>query len=143
MTVPNRSSRSDVLGSGTGNYGHGSIIRGGGSGAGVVSGKGESNSLRNSIGGDLGKRGVQGLDPEELKKAGNEHYKKGHFSDALSLYDRAISLSPTSASYRSNRAAALTGLGRLAEAVKECQEAVRLDPNYSRAHHRLASLFIR
>ncbi|KAK2423762.1 TPR repeat-containing thioredoxin TTL1 [Trifolium repens] len=141
MTVPNRSSRSDVLGSGTGNYGHGSIMRGGG--AGVVSGKGESNSLRNSIGGDLGKRGVQGVDPEELKKAGNEHYKKGHFSDALSLYDRAISLSPTSASYRSNRAAALTGLGRLAEAVKECQEAVRLDPNYSRAHHRLASLFIR
>jgi Flp pilus assembly protein TadD len=114
-----------------------------GGGAGVVSGKGESNSLRNSIGGDLGKRGVQGVDPEELKKAGNEHYKKGHFSDALSLYDRAISLSPTSASYRSNRAAALTGLGRLAEAVKECQEAVRLDPNYSRAHHRLASLFIR
>lgn len=141
MTAANRSSRSDVLGSGTGNYGHGSIMRGGG--VGVVTGKVESNSMRSGIGGDSGRRGVQSVDPEELKKAGNEHYKKGHFSDALSLYDRAISMSPGSASYRSNRAAALTGLGRLGEAVKECEEAVRLDPNYSRAHHRLASLFIR
>lgn len=133
----NRSSRTDVLGSGTGNYGHGSIMRGG---AAVVAAKGEIHSSRCSIGNDLGKRGV---DPEELKKAGNEHYKKGHFADALSLYDRAIALSPASASYRSNRAAALTGLGRLGEAVRECEEAVRLDPNYIRAHHRLASLFIR
>jgi len=114
-----------------------------GGGVGVVTGKVESNSMRSGIEGDLGKRGVQSVDPEELKKVGNEHYKKGHFSDALSLYDRAISMSPGSASYRSNRDAALTGLERLAEAVKECEEAVRLDPNYSRAHHRLASLFIR
>lgn len=83
------------------------------------------------------------MDPEELKRAGNEHYKKGHFADALSFYDRAIALSPASPAYRSNRAAALTGLKRLAEAVRECEEAVRLDPNYSRAHQRLASLFLR
>ena len=61
----------------------------------------------------------------------------------LSLYDRAIAMSPASAAYRSNRAAALTGLGRLGEAVRECEEAVRLDPNYGRAHQRLASLFLR
>ncbi|KAF9595282.1 hypothetical protein IFM89_038417 [Coptis chinensis] len=41
---------------------------------------------------------------------------------------------------RSNRAAALTGLGRLAEAVRECEEALRLDTGYSRAHQSLASL---
>jgi len=139
--TPNRSSRtsrSDVLGSGMGNYGHGSIMRGGG--------KAEPASTRGSGGGnEMVKRGghVQSVDPEELKRLGNECYKRGNFVDALSLYDRAIAMSPASAAYRSNRAAALTGLGRLGEAVRECEEAVRLDPNYGRAHQRLASLFLR
>ena len=142
----NRSSRTDVLGTGTGNYGHGSIMRGG---AAAKSAAGEAASTVNarvSSGGrvnDQAKRTVPSADPEELKRAGNEQYKKGHFSEALSLYDRAIVLSPTNAAYRSNRAAALTGLGRLAEAVRECEEAVRLDPNYRRAHERLGSLFLR
>ncbi|OIV92448.1 hypothetical protein TanjilG_02211 [Lupinus angustifolius] len=127
----NRSTRSDVLGTGTGNYGHGSIMRGGKE----VSGSGNGN--------EIVKRGVQSLDPEELKRVGNEHYKRGNFLEALSLYDKAIALSPGSAAYRSNRAAALMGLGRLVEAVRECEEAVSLDPNYGRAHYRLATLFIR
>ncbi|KAK7324536.1 hypothetical protein VNO77_28171 [Canavalia gladiata] len=131
-----RSSRTDVLGSGLGNYGHGSIMRGGGK-AEVVSGS-RCVGVNEAV-----KRGVQSVDPEELKRAGNEHYKRGHFADALNFYDRAIAMSPASAAYRSNRAAALTGLGRLGEAVRECEEAVRLDPNYGRAHQRLASLFVR
>lgn len=135
----NRSNRSDVFGSGMGNYGHGSIMRGAGGGGG---GKTEAASLRCG-GNESVKRGVQGVDPEELKRLGNECYKKGHFSEALSLYDRAIAMSPASSAYRSNRAAALTGLGRLGEAVRECEEAVRLDPNYGRAHQRLATLFLR
>ncbi|KAE9585148.1 hypothetical protein Lal_00017825 [Lupinus albus] len=134
----NRGSRSDVLGTGTGNYGHGSIMRGGKEvlGLGNVKGIGIGSN-------EMVKRGVQSLDPEELKRVGNENYKRGHFVEALSLYDRAISLSPGSAAYRSNRAAALTGLGRLVEAVRECEEAVKLDPNHVRAHHRLATLFLR
>ncbi|KAL0866973.1 hypothetical protein Bca101_046091 [Brassica carinata] len=70
-------------------------------------------------------------------------YRKGNFSEALSLYDRAISLSPENPAYRSNRAAALAASGRLKEAVKECLEAVRLDPSYVRAHQRLACLYLR
>lgn len=89
------------------------------------------------------KRMLSGSDPEEVKNAGNEQYKKGNFQEALTLYDRAIILAPGKAPYRSNRAAALTGLGRLAEAVKECEEAIKLDPNYLRAHQRLASLHLR
>ncbi|KAE9620792.1 hypothetical protein Lal_00019850 [Lupinus albus] len=142
MAAANRSSRPDVLGTGTGNYGHGSIMRGGGkSGSGSNSGDSVAN-VRVS-GSESVKRGVGSADPEELKRAGNEQYKRGHFSEALSLYDRAIALSPGNAAYRSNRAAALTGLGRLGEAVRECEEAVRLDHNYGRAHHRLATLFLR
>ncbi|OMO61082.1 Tetratricopeptide-like helical [Corchorus olitorius] len=82
-------------------------------------------------------------DPEELKRAGNEMYKKGNFVEALALYDKAISISPENAALRSNRAAALTAVGRLSEAVRECEEAVRLDPGYGRAHQRLSSLYLR
>ncbi|CAM6038647.1 unnamed protein product [Sphagnum compactum] len=83
------------------------------------------------------------VNPEEVKMLGNEQYKRGKFAEALTLYERAIVLAPGQAAYHSNRAAALTGLGRLAEAVCECQEAIKLDPTYLRAHHRLGSLYFR
>ncbi|KAL5864724.1 hypothetical protein ACOSQ3_002238 [Xanthoceras sorbifolium] len=114
------SNRTDTLGTGMGNYGHGSIVRG------------ISNAKSGSA-----------VDAEEVKRVGNEMYKKGNFVEALKLYDKAISMSPENAAYRSNRAAALTAMGRLREAVLECEEAVRLDPGYGRAHQRLASLYLR
>lgn len=115
LRTPNKT---ETLGVGRGNYGHGSIMRG-------------------------GKLGSTSSDPEEIKRAGNEMYKRGNFVEALALYDKAISISPENAAFRSNRAAALTALGRLAEAVRECEEAVRLDPGYARAHQRLSSLYLR
>ncbi|AQK91027.1 TPR repeat-containing thioredoxin TTL1 [Zea mays] len=86
---------------------------------------------------------MSAADPEELKRAGNDQYRKGCFEEALRLYDRALALCPDNAACRGNRAAALIGLHRLGEAVKECEEALRIDPSYGRAHHRLASLHIR
>eukprot|EP00250_Pteridium_aquilinum_P021272 c25078_g1_i1 orf=621-3401(+) len=91
----------------------------------------------------LMKRGLSSCNSEEVKNIGNELYRKRNFAEALSLYERAISLSPGQASYRSNKAAALTGLGRLPEAVYECEEAIKLDSLYGRAHHRAASLYLR
>ncbi|CAN6451549.1 unnamed protein product [Victoria cruziana] len=83
------------------------------------------------------------LDPEELKEAGNEEYRNGRFAEALAMYDRAIVLDPSRSSYHSNKSAALIGLGRLLDAVSECKEAIRLEPTYTRAHHRLATLYFR
>ncbi|XP_058096769.1 inactive TPR repeat-containing thioredoxin TTL3-like [Magnolia sinica] len=83
------------------------------------------------------------LSPEELKAMGNEEYKKGKYAEALEFYDRAIAIDPDQASYRSNKSAALIGLGRLLEAVDECREAIRIEPSYSRAHYRLATLYLR
>ncbi|KFK35711.1 hypothetical protein AALP_AA4G027100 [Arabis alpina] len=152
MTQQNRS-RSDVLGSGTGTYGHGSIIRGAGTTTppskptGVsppVNVGGSSFSRTSPVAGEtLWKRVIVGTDAEEVKRVGNEMYRKGLFSEALKCYDRAIALSPSNAAYRSNRAAALMGLDRIGEAVIECEDAVKSDSNYVRAHHRLASLLIR
>ncbi|GFP78658.1 tpr repeat-containing thioredoxin ttl1 [Phtheirospermum japonicum] len=146
--MASRATKPDILGSGSVNYGHGSIMRGGGGG--IAPKPGPENGLTNNysrglmFGGDPARRaGVcSSNDPEELKRMGNDNYKNGHFAEALSLYDKAIAVSPANAAYRFNRAAALMGLRRLVEAVRECEEAIRLDPGYVRAHHRLGSLFL-
>lgn len=83
------------------------------------------------------------MDPETLKILGNEDYKNGRFAEALALYEAAISIDPNKASYRSNKSAALTALGRILEAVFECREAIRIEPQYQRAHQRLATLYLR
>ncbi|KMT19892.1 hypothetical protein BVRB_1g009410 [Beta vulgaris subsp. vulgaris] len=83
------------------------------------------------------------MDSEELKSLGNDKYKQGKYEEALGLYDQAIAIDSSVAAYRSNKTAALTALGRLLEAVFECKEAVRIDPSYQRAHHRLATLYFR
>ncbi|KAG2245172.1 hypothetical protein Bca52824_092975 [Brassica carinata] len=125
MSAARATSRTETLCTGTGNYGRGNVVRSGG-------GKQQNHSAAEN-----------GESSEELKRLGNDMYRRGNFSEALSLYDRAISLSPENAAFRSNRAAALTASGRLGEAVRECLEAVRLDPSYSRAHQRLGSLYLR
>lgn len=132
-----------MLGSGTVNYGRGSIMRGGSK---LSNGGGDDGLGGNPVGAGVAtglKRAMGGSDPEEVKRVGNELYKHGNFVEALALYDRAVAISPGNAAYRSNRAAALTALGRLGEAARECDEAVRLDPSYARAHKRLASLYLR
>ena len=83
------------------------------------------------------------MDPERLKIMGNEDYKNGRFCEALALYDAAIEIDPNKATYRYNRTAALTALGRLLEAVFECREAIQIEPCYHRAHNRLGKLYFR
>ncbi|XP_010453029.1 PREDICTED: inactive TPR repeat-containing thioredoxin TTL3 [Camelina sativa] len=83
------------------------------------------------------------MDPETLKIMGNEDYKNENFAEALALYDAAIAIDPKKASYRSNKSAALTALGRILEAIFECKEAIRIEPHYHRAHHRLGNLYLR
>ncbi|CAK9134130.1 unnamed protein product [Ilex paraguariensis] len=133
--MASRTSRIDVLRSGSGNYGHGSIMRGG-----VAAKSGGVGDV--VVGVESLNRAMWSNEPEELKRLGNEQHKKGHFAEALALYDKAIAIASGNAAYHCNRAAALMGLKRLPEAVKECEEAIRLDPGYVRAHHRLGSLFL-
>lgn len=145
--APRPRARPDVLGSGTGHYGHGSIMRGG---AGMAPARssidatagphlgGSSSSSRSSFPAPGAESSLQ-----EVTRAGNEWYKKGRYGEALRHYDRALALCPDSAACRGNRAAALAGLGRLADALRDCEEAVRLDPASGRAHCRLAALCLR
>ncbi|OIS99021.1 PREDICTED: TPR repeat-containing thioredoxin TTL1-like [Nicotiana attenuata] len=138
-----KSTKTDVLGTGTANYGHGSIMRGGaGPKSAVDGGSGHTMNSRGFTVGETVKRGIFTNDSDELKRIGNENYKKGNFIEALSIYDKAIAISPGNAALHCNRAAALMALNRLGEAVKECEEAIRLDPSYVRAHQRLGSLLL-
>ncbi|KAL1310054.1 hypothetical protein HN51_052735 [Arachis hypogaea] len=88
-------------------------------------------------------RNNNGVDPELLKGMGNEAYKQGRFEEALTLYDRAIAIDSNKATYHCNKSAALIALGRLLEAIMECEEAIKLDPSYGRAHNRLATIYFR
>ncbi|CAK9167502.1 unnamed protein product [Ilex paraguariensis] len=99
---------------------------------------GESQQLGNIYSGVMNK-----LDPDVLKKMGNEKHKKGMYEAALALYDQAIALDSGKASYYSNKSAAFIGLGRLVEAVFECRKAIQIDPSYNNAHYRLARLYHR
>ncbi|XP_057724836.1 TPR repeat-containing thioredoxin TTL2-like [Arachis stenosperma] len=98
---------------------------------------------KNSCGGDEFARNKKVVDPEVLKKMGNDAYKGGRFEEAVALYDRAIALDSSKATYHCNKSAALIGLRRFQEAVAECEESVRLEPSYTRAHNRLATIYFR
>uniref|UniRef100_K3YZ51 Uncharacterized protein n=2 Tax=Setaria italica TaxID=4555 RepID=K3YZ51_SETIT len=101
----------------------------------------ESN--KPAAGGDLCRALSHRTDPEKLKEMGNEEYRQGHYAEAVALYDQAIMMDARRPAYWSNKAAALAALGRLIEAVADCKEAVRIDPSYERAHHRLGGLYLR
>uniref|UniRef100_A0A1D1YZ86 TPR repeat-containing thioredoxin TTL1 n=2 Tax=Anthurium amnicola TaxID=1678845 RepID=A0A1D1YZ86_9ARAE len=133
---------SHVLGLGGGNYGHGNIIKGGnlltnGPSANCISYR-DVLDICTSKGGATCCKNM-----EELKNVGNEEYKKGHFLEAISSYDKAIALCPRNAACHNNKAAALAGLGLYEEAVGECLEAISCDQSYSRAHYRLGNLYAR
>ncbi|KAI3933978.1 hypothetical protein MKW92_012080 [Papaver armeniacum] len=134
-------SNSTVMGNGNVNSVMGNIVRNNNKSS---SDQNQKDQLSSSSGPNLCRAlSTSRYDSEALKEMGNEEYKKGKFVEALALYDRAIAMNPEKASYRSNKSAALTGLGRILDAAVECKEAIRIDPSYHRAHHRLATLYLR
>lgn len=80
---------------------------------------------------------------EQLKESGNYLYQQGRYVEALEFYDRAVSISPRNPTYRRNRAAALIALGRVTEAVSECEVAGDLDPTFPKAPQRSISYLLR
>jgi len=109
----------------------------------AFSGMGNIVKEAKPAGGDLCRALSHRTDPEKLKEMGNEEYRQGHYTEAVALYDQAIMMDARRPAYWSNKAAALAALGRLIEAVGDCKEAVRIDPSYERAHHRLGGLYLR
>ncbi|KAG9464926.1 hypothetical protein GDO78_019179 [Eleutherodactylus coqui] len=60
--------------------------------------------------------------------------KLENFESAVSFYTTAINLNPRNAVYFCNRAAAYSKIGNYAGAVRDCEEAISIDPGYSKAY---------
>jgi tetratricopeptide (TPR) repeat protein len=67
----------------------------------------------------------------------------GRIPDAISEYQRALSIYPNYADAHNNLGAILLQSGRTTEAIAEYQAAVRLDPDYPDAHSNLGSALSR
>jgi tetratricopeptide (TPR) repeat protein len=78
------------------------------------------------------------------KTKGNAAFAAKNHPSAVAFYTLGLASDPESAVLHSNRAAALSGLGLFHEALRDADEAARLDPAWAKAHLRrgavLASL---
>ncbi|EFN56187.1 hypothetical protein CHLNCDRAFT_22514, partial [Chlorella variabilis] len=75
---------------------------------------------------------------EGWKDAGNEHFKRGRYRQAVEAYTASLALQPTCLA-AANRAMARLKLGQHEEAEADCGEALRLDPLYVKAYQRRAT----
>ncbi|KAG0127377.1 hypothetical protein HOY82DRAFT_568261 [Tuber indicum] len=77
---------------------------------------------------------------DALKQHGNTSFGKKEFSAAYALYTQAIHLNPTSPALYSNRSAALLSMNKLPLALNDANQAIKLDPTWSKAYRRKASV---
>ncbi|CAH0402308.1 unnamed protein product [Chilo suppressalis] len=85
-----------------------------------------------------GQSATNRAEAERLKCEGNELMKNERYREAHEKYTRAIELDPRNALYFCNRAAAHFKLGENESTVADCMAALALQPEYAKAHHRLA-----
>eukprot|EP01028_Stygiella_incarcerata_P012987 TRINITY_DN81017_c0_g1_i1.p1 TRINITY_DN81017_c0_g1~~TRINITY_DN81017_c0_g1_i1.p1 ORF type:complete len:465 (-),score=148.71 TRINITY_DN81017_c0_g1_i1:141-1535(-) len=88
---------------------------------------------------DLGDSRTKAQKADALKAEGNALMIEKRYDDAIKRYTDAILLSDDNAIYFANRAAARMYLGRFREAVDDCRAAIRKNPKYSKAYHRLGN----
>ncbi|CAL5193417.1 unnamed protein product [Lathyrus oleraceus] len=78
------------------------------------------------------------------RKAGNENFKMGKYTEAVENYTAALSSNiksrPFAAICFGNRAAAHQASGQIADAIADCSMAMALDGNYAKAISRRATL---
>ena len=73
---------------------------------------------------------------EAAKAKGNELYKAKKFDDALEQYTKAHELYPTNAIYLGNRSAVYIAKNDYSNALRDSQEATKLDSSYIKGYSR-------
>ncbi|XP_076915914.1 small glutamine-rich tetratricopeptide repeat-containing protein 2-like [Bidens hawaiensis] len=74
---------------------------------------------------------------DAFKLQGNKAMQSKVYVDAIELYTIAIALCDNNAVYYCNRAAAYTQNNQHTEAIHDCNKAIEINPNYSKAYSRL------
>jgi len=74
---------------------------------------------------------------ESYKTQGNQKLSSKIYAEAIECYSKAIDLCSNNAIYYCNRAAAYSHLGEHNKAITDCEESIKLNPNYSKAYSRL------
>ncbi|OCT53738.1 DnaJ domain-containing protein [Cladophialophora carrionii] len=89
----------------------------------------DNSEARNSL------RTMKKLD--RARTAANDMFKRGKYSDAVAAYTEAITIDPTNkvtnAKLLGNRAMARIKIKEYAEAIADCDQALKLDPSYMKA----------
>jgi stress-induced-phosphoprotein 1 len=76
----------------------------------------------------------------EAREEGNNVFKAGDFAAAVKLYSESIKRDPGDARGYNNRAAAYMKLMALPEALKDANEAIKVDPKFVKAYIRKANI---
>ncbi|KAH9987900.1 activator of Hsp70 and Hsp90 chaperone [Russula compacta] len=74
------------------------------------------------------------------REEGNRLFKEGDFAGAVKSYTESINRDPSDARGYNNRALAYTKLVALPEALKDAEEAIRVDPTFVKAYIRKGSV---
>mmetsp|Transcript_21446 Transcript_21446/g.52903 ORF Transcript_21446/g.52903 Transcript_21446/m.52903 type:complete len:104 (+) Transcript_21446:32-343(+) len=72
----------------------------------------------------------------EAFQAGNEEFVEERWGAALQLFEKASELDPGKAEYLLHKAAALTKLGRIEDAIGACDSAMKAEPNNAKPYLR-------
>ena len=78
---------------------------------------------------------------DEMKRSGNDFMENEKYLQAINQYSECIKLLPEHPVFYLNRATAYmrrSWFGDVYSALRDCQQALRLDPTYVKAHFRLA-----
>lgn len=78
---------------------------------------------------------------DEMKRSGNEFMENEKYLQAINQYSECIKLLPNHPVFYLNRATAYmrrNWFGDMYSGLRDCQQALRLDPTYVKAHFRLA-----
>lgn len=73
---------------------------------------------------------------QEHKEKGNVFFKAGKFPDAVKEYSEAIKRDPSNKFLYQNRATAYSKLMVFDAALQDCEKALKIDPNFVKAHAR-------
>lgn len=76
---------------------------------------------------------------DEIKSRAKNSIKYGNFPEAIQLYTKAIELLPSNSILHANRSMCHLTMGTGADAVKDAEKAVELDPSYAKAYYRLGA----